>query len=67
MGMSIIDTIRINNYRITKDEEADRMHQSCDGKWVKRDGKFGVFFGCSKFPACRATKEYEPDWDDHAV
>ena len=22
---------------------------------VERNGKFGKFYGCSKFPACRAT------------
>lgn len=27
----------------------------CDGFLVKRNGKYGEFFGCSNFPACRYT------------
>ena len=64
MALSIIDTIRINQYRIAKDEEMDRLHKSCDGHWVKRHGKHGTFWGCSTWPRCRMTKDYEPDWDE---
>ncbi len=28
----------------------------CGGELVKRKGKFGEFFGCGNFPACRFTK-----------
>lgn len=28
----------------------------CGGELVKRNGKFGAFFGCSNFPSCRYTK-----------
>ena len=28
----------------------------CGGELVKRNGKFGAFFGCSNYPSCRYTK-----------
>jgi very-short-patch-repair endonuclease len=30
---------------------------SCGGKWVLRKGKYGEFYGCSKFPDCRQTRQ----------
>ena len=30
---------------------------SCGGKLVKREGKYGEFFGCSNYPKCRFTKK----------
>src|SRR5437879_5069866 len=29
----------------------------CDGPMVSRTGKFGVFWGCKAFPACKGTRE----------
>ncbi|MFQ9800321.1 MAG: topoisomerase DNA-binding C4 zinc finger domain-containing protein [Clostridia bacterium] len=31
--------------------------QECDGNYILRDGKFGVFAGCSNYPRCRSTKK----------
>ena len=28
----------------------------CGAELVKRNGRFGQFFGCSNFPKCRFTK-----------
>lgn len=28
----------------------------CGGELIKRNGKFGAFFGCSNYPICRYTK-----------
>lgn len=28
----------------------------CDGHYIMRSGKYGLFFGCSGFPKCRSTK-----------
>ena len=28
----------------------------CGGELIKRNGKFGAFFGCSNYPSCRYTK-----------
>lgn len=28
----------------------------CGGELVKRNGRFGTFFGCSNYPACRFTR-----------
>lgn len=45
-------------------EELGKMQQDmklelcprCGGELKKRNGKFGEFFGCSNYPACRFTK-----------
>jgi ssDNA-binding Zn-finger/Zn-ribbon topoisomerase 1 len=29
----------------------------CDGRFVRRVGKYGPFYGCDQFPACRATRQ----------
>ena len=29
----------------------------CDGEMVSRSGKFGVFWGCKKFPECKGTRD----------
>lgn len=29
----------------------------CDGHYVLREGKFGLFAGCSNFPRCKSTKK----------
>ncbi len=28
----------------------------CGGRWVLRSGAFGSFYGCSRYPRCRATR-----------
>lgn len=30
----------------------------CNSKMILRNGKFGKFYGCSKFPYCRGTRKY---------
>jgi len=29
----------------------------CNGEMVSRTGKFGVFWGCKAFPACKGTRD----------
>lgn len=29
----------------------------CNGEMVSRTGKFGVFWGCKKFPICKGTRD----------
>jgi len=31
----------------------------CGGDLIEREGKFGKFYGCSKFPYCRGTRPYK--------
>lgn len=31
----------------------------CDGDMISRTGKFGVFWGCKKFPECKGTRDSE--------
>ena len=35
----------------------DNMCPKCGGDLVKRNGKFGEFYGCSNFPKCKYTKK----------
>lgn len=29
----------------------------CNGEMISRTGKFGVFWGCKKFPSCKGTRD----------
>ena len=31
----------------------------CGSKMISRKGKYGIFWGCSKFPACKGTRDSE--------
>lgn len=43
---------------IRKNEEiVDDVCPTCGGKLVKREGKYGEFYGCFNFPNCRFTKK----------
>jgi len=30
---------------------------NCNSKLIKRNGKYGVFVGCSKYPRCKYTRD----------
>lgn len=36
----------------------DPARCSCGGRWVLRRGRYGRFYGCSRFPSCRRTRNY---------
>jgi len=29
----------------------------CDGEMISRSGKYGIFWGCKKFPECKGTRD----------
>lgn len=31
---------------------------ACGGHWVLRNGRYGKFYGCSRFPRCRRTRRF---------
>ena len=31
----------------------------CNGELIKKSGKYGFFFGCSNYPRCNVTRDYE--------
>lgn len=33
----------------------------CGSDTELRNGRYGEFYGCSTFPACRGTRKYDPD------
>ena len=39
-----------------KDEELKNKCPKCGGELIKRNGKYGEFWGCSNFPKCRLSK-----------
>jgi len=36
----------------------DKICPRCDSKMILRSGRYGKFYGCSKFPYCRETRPY---------
>ena len=46
-----------NNYQQRQEEAISNGRcPSCGGKLAKRQGKYGVFYGCSNYPKCKYTK-----------
>lgn len=37
---------------------AARAGCSCGGRWVLRRGRYGKFYGCSRYPRCHRTRPY---------
>ncbi len=37
----------------------------CGAALILRNGKYGMFWGCSKFPACRFTADIQYDHPDY--
>jgi hypothetical protein len=49
-----------NNYQQRQEEAIfNGRCPSCGGKLVKRQGKYGEFYGCSNYPKCKFTKPIE--------
>ena len=46
--------------KIVKPKEyADFNCKKCNAKMIKRESKFGSFYGCSKYPFCRVTADMD--------
>ena len=43
----------------TDDTKPPCPRQVCGGRLVRRNGKFGIFLGCSNFPKCRYSRAVE--------
>lgn len=43
---------------VIRSRSADPKRCSCGGRWVLRTGKYGRFYGCSRFPYCRRTRSF---------
>lgn len=39
----------------------DNLCPKCSGELVKRNGKYGEFYGCSNYPKCKYTREIKAD------
>ena len=37
---------------------SDKICPRCGSKMILRSGRYGKFYGCSKFPYCRGTRPY---------
>ena len=37
---------------------SDKICPRCSSKMILRKGRYGKFYGCSKFPYCRGTRPY---------
>ncbi|MCG7333672.1 topoisomerase DNA-binding C4 zinc finger domain-containing protein [Sporosarcina sp. ACRSM] len=50
-----------NTYR----QDASVLHTACpkcNGKLTLKTGRYGKFYGCSNYPACRYTENVKTDW-----
>ncbi len=46
--------MRVENFHMAIEET---LCPDCNSKMISRTGKFGVFWGCSKFPDCKGTRD----------
>jgi len=47
----------VSNIKNNKVEIDDNMCPKCGGTLVKKDGKYGLFYGCSNYPKCHYIKK----------
>ena len=47
----------ISNIRNKKVDEDYNMCPKCGGQLVERNGKYGLFYGCSNYPKCKYTRK----------
>jgi ssDNA-binding Zn-finger/Zn-ribbon topoisomerase 1 len=43
---------------LTTSKEKGKLCPICNSLMILRDGKYGNFYGCSRYPYCRGTKKY---------
>lgn len=53
----ITNEIHVNNIREKKEKIANNICPRCGAPLVLRSGKYGKFWGCSKFPNCKFIKK----------
>jgi ssDNA-binding Zn-finger/Zn-ribbon topoisomerase 1 len=46
---------------IEMNKENNMKCKKCKSQMVLRNGKFGQFWGCTKFPKCKGTQKYVSD------
>ncbi len=52
--------------KFKKVEETEKVCPKCGSKLVVREGKRGLFYGCSNFPQCKYTENYtNQKYDTH--
>lgn len=49
----------VKNIKTTQAELKKNICPRCGGALTERDGKYGVFYGCSNFPKCKFTMKKE--------
>jgi len=51
---------RLKNYKsITDETKKDKTCPKCGSKMLIRNGRYGKFYGCSKYPYCKGTRPYD--------
>lgn len=56
-GYRLIRYIKIANKGKKRTEEEPQICPRCGGHLIKRNGKFGPFYGCSNYPRCNYIKK----------
>lgn len=50
-----------NNLTETSDNRNEPLCPRCNAKLVRRNSKYGAFWGCSNYPKCRYTESVKED------
>lgn len=55
---NIVRKNTINNSNISKNNLSKKRCPSCGATMVLRKGKYGLFYGCTRYPYCKGTRNY---------
>lgn len=54
------DALAKKHLKIDEGTIEEVICEKCSSKMVKRKGKYGEFWGCSRYPKCNFTKKFVP-------
>lgn len=56
---NVSDEEHIQNIEKLQEDISNHLCPRCGAKLIERNGKYGLFLGCSNFPNCKYTKPWE--------
>ncbi|HAI74477.1 TPA: hypothetical protein DCL22_03800 [Candidatus Moranbacteria bacterium] len=56
-GYTLVEKPASDNIKDSPAVSSDKTCPKCGSKMILRKGRYGKFYGCSKFPYCRGTKQ----------
>ncbi|MDE5729186.1 MAG: topoisomerase DNA-binding C4 zinc finger domain-containing protein [Clostridia bacterium] len=58
-GNTITENEHVKNIIKTQNDIQSGICPRCGGSLILRNGKYSLFYGCSNYPHCKFTKNYE--------